>query len=213
MSNIISLNDVLATEILCYIPGQIGITVRHWRCISALGTPTVTFARVALGLNNIVAAPYKALLSNLATYYGTRCRRVFPVSPDRWEIDNASSGVGTAGAVAMPTQTCGLISLIGSVSGHKGQGRVFVPFPSQSDNQTVGEPVAGYVTRLDTLATQITTDLTVVSSPAGGTIVLRAQLGKTLEVVNNDITAFVSRSAWASQRSRGSFGTLNKLPF
>lgn len=213
MSQIVAEGDVLAVEVICYLPGQISINRSHWRCASVTGTPLVLFIDVAAAWNTAVANIYKTIMAAPAKYYGVRCRRIFPVGVDRWQFVNASAGFGTAGATLLPSQSSGLLSLSGSVFGGKGSGRAYLPFPASADNDTDGVPTAGYVTRASGLVPLYTAPLVVSSSPAGGTATLNPVVSGNTGDPANRITEAVVRTAWATQRRRGSFGRLNNLPF
>lgn len=214
MSNIIDAGDMLVVETVCTVPGQVSINRLHWKVLATSGTVGVKFIDVASWWNGLVANTYKSLMFNGAQYYGVRCRRVFPANTDRWQFVNASAGPGLAGAIGLPTQTCGLISLTGSVLGRKGAGRQYLPFPAADDNDGAGVPLGGYITKAAALAIQLVTQQTVPSNPAGGEAIIRCNVAPEVGIPEgNAVTEAIPRTAWATQRRRGSFGRLNNLPF
>jgi hypothetical protein len=130
----------------------------------------------------------------------------------------AGNGVGTAGAVHLPKQTCGLISYVDGLSGRAHRGRMYVPFPSSADNVADGVPTVGYVVNLGALLTALLVPIIVVG--AGGNTTIQPGLYHRAKVgpppVPQSITILsgppTPSTLWATQRRRGDYGRPNRAP-
>ncbi len=213
MSNVLATNDVLVSEVVCNLAAQqqSSTTRRAWKVASITGAGIVQFLDVATALDTLWGPDFIALLTNAATYNGTRVRRLDPVNVDQWETMNAGAGAGTAGATALPSQTCGLLKVSGNTIGKHGQGRIYLPFPASADDTGAGLPTAGYLTRADTLGLDVVSPLSVVVG--GTTALLLPGLWNTLARAFTSINKFLSEGAWATQMRRGAFGRFNRPPF
>lgn len=216
VSTPVSVNDILGSEVVVNDPAeqQTAVLRRYWFVFSRVGSLAVTFGDIAAALDTLWAADYKQLVYNSATYNGTRVRRFFPVAPQmaQWEVVTANAGVGTAGAVALPTQTCGLISLSGDLIGKSAEGRQYVPFPSASDNVTTGTPSSTYLTLLSALGQDLSQPV-VVTGVSGGSVTIVPGLFSLALGRFTQINAHLQRAAWATQKRRGAFGRVNRPPF
>jgi len=213
MATSIVAGNILVTEVVCTVPGQIAVHRLYHRVMLFVGTPAVTTADVALQIDTDLAPKLKSLMAPYAEYYGVQTRVVWPISNERWVPSTTLSGVGTATGNPLPTQSCGLLALVGSVLGGAGAGRWYLPFPSAADDDTTASPGATYLTNMTTLGTWVKTPLAVASNPAGGVATLQSVLFNTTTKVDNLVTDVRNRDAWATQYRRSAFGRLNKLPF
>lgn len=214
MSNVVFVFDTLVSESIVYDAAAVQIAVlrRHWLCtIKTAGGGPVTFADVAASIDADLNVALTACMYNGAQYRGTRVRRAFPVNLDGWELSTAGADAGNAGSIGLPSQAAGLISFFGSVYGKKGQGRQYVPFPSQDDNVGLGIPTAGYLTRLDALAGVWAAQRLV--TVAGQTATLEPGASSKPEAQFSIITGSKVGTAWATQKRRGGYGKVNRPPF
>lgn len=214
MSSVLAVNDVLISEVVCYDgpAQQIAVLRRHWLVsgFTGFGGP-IQFQDVATYIDTNFSAAIIALLYNGAEYRGTRVRRAFPVNSDAWQFDNTNSGNGTAGAVALPTQSAGLLTFVGNTLGKKGEGRQYLPFAAVADNQTIGQPTPGYVTKLNTLGLLWVTPIVLTVAGLTANLIPGASSNPFTSFVS--INQYRSAQAWATQKRRGSYGKFNRPPF
>jgi hypothetical protein len=217
MSAALSIGDVLIVEVYCNDPGvtQTAVLRRYWFVGNPSSSPSgVSFLDVAAYFDALLGPLYRAVLNDNADYYGTRCRRQWPVNVplDGWGSSDASFGLGTAGAVAAPTQSCGLIKFEGAFIGKRAQGRQYLPFPATADVVGAGVPAASYITRANAIGTALSSLQVLTAGASFVTLqpVLWSPANPTLTV---PITSGVAEGAWATQKRRGSFGRFNKPPF
>lgn len=156
----------------------------------------------------------KGLIYNGASFVGTSIR--LKPNPDALATDYRSlgNGVGTAGAVALPTQAAGLTTFTSNVMGKHGEGRNYWPFPAAADNELAGAPTASYVTRISNVAALLLAPLTVSGDPSGtGRVYPILQYTATTIGVPATMSGYRAHNAWATQRKRGAFGRVNQSPF
>lgn len=204
-----NVNDVYSVRVYTAVNNQVGLNVLNYQCAGKVGTGA-TEAQIATAFDNQFAAPYKALITTSATYRGVQVQKYSPLPVAVAVSSIANSGVGTAGVSMIPTQGSGLISLRTALAGKSHRGRVYIPFPSDSDNTADGRPVAAYLTRLGTLATAM---LATISAGAGGNtntfnLVIHSKLLNSFTLV----TVATEQGRWATQRRRGDWGRTNVLP-
>lgn len=212
MSQNVVVNDVLVSEVYVNESGlqQTAVSRRFWLCTAITGTPTFTL--VAAYLDNLFAPLIKPIIVNSATYLGTRVRRVFPNTLDTWSAVAAHAGVGTAGAVGLPAQSCGLGEFYSAKIGKPNQGRIYLPFPSASSNTGAGVPSAGYIT--DALAYVTEFSNTQNAGTGGNVATLVSVLWKaSAPTFTTQIITVNLATSWATQRRRGGFGRFNRPPF
>jgi hypothetical protein len=215
MSAPIALDDTLVSESIEFYSAlqQSAVQRRYWRVFANPVPGLATFDDVAAEVSSLVAIRYKTLMANGAKYLGTRVRRVSPVGLDQWGVSVVGAGDGTAGAVAAPGQVAGLITFLSPFLGKSGEGRMYVPFPALADIVGDGSARPAYVVALTSLAGKFTLPLSVVG-PTGGTWELDAALWSPSAPAEwKNITDSRASSVFATQRRRGAYGRLNRLPF
>lgn len=197
------------------LDNQIAINRRMYRWLANVGTNDTNSTRVNAGLlaAGLVAA-LAPLLANAAKVLGTSIKLV--PNPDRLAVsyDTTNSIDGSGGAVALPTQTAGLIRFTSPIMGKHGEGRNYLPFPPAAKSELHGVPTSAYKTELAAVASILGNGITVLDVPGNpGTIVptLRPTPGVPPDPAT--ITGHVTLGAWATQRRRGAFGRLNVSPF
>lgn len=210
---VIDAGDIMVIQDVAFVSTeqQAAVVNRYWAAGTPTGTGDVVFADLAGAWAALAAADLQNLMFNGADYQGTRVRRVFPPNNDQWAISTALAGPGTAGTIALPTQSCGLIRFTGPFLGKHAEGRTYVPFPSASDNQTHGIPTASYVTRLNALGSDMVTPFTV-NGTGSRTINFRPGLVQRPSFTMTLITIGLGQPSWATQKRRGEYGRTNKSP-
>jgi hypothetical protein len=185
--------------------------------VAAVSSPAATDQDVADNLSVAFNGLYKAVLSDTAFYRGVQVR--IGASPGLLftapVFNNSSAGPGTAGAVGLPRQTCGLVSYQTLFSGQANRGRSYIPFPAQADDATFGVPGATYLTNLGLLAGDMGVGLSISVGARTATLVRvlihrKNKAGATPPP--SPITSFSISLRWATQRRRGSFGRANASP-
>lgn len=221
MAAALVLGDIIKARFWCSTAsggGQAAVNTIGYKVANVGGTGA-TDQDVADQLNTLAAADYIALLSTNATYDGVQvqiCLTGYPFKAKYSSVSNiVGAGPGTVTGNVMPTQTSGLISYQSAFAGQQFRGRSYIPFPGGADNTTTGDPTAGYVMRLTTLAGVLETGLII--TPAGGTVTLVRVLlnGPDKGGITPNPSPVVGATPsirWATQRRRGDFGRQNRSP-
>lgn len=210
MANVIENNDLIEVKFGSYSRGQSGINVRHWKAQNKVGN-SLDIGLFAKALDDIAAPLYKALMTNVASFYGVRVQRIEPGLTGAAKVSATNIGPGIAGFSGLPTQVCGQITLVTDLAGKANRGRVYVPFPDESDSvDATGLPGSPYVVRLSALGEMF--DDVITLTVAGDSIELipvlyKRELNQTQPIV--DVTP---RQRWSTQRKRGSYGAANTYP-
>jgi len=208
----IPIGGIVRVVTYCTIPGQVSTNTRKWQLVSLSSGATFPSGPFILAMDNSLAGLYSGMLSSDAEYYGSQCYLMNPIGlPPRPDAVNINNNPGTGGAGLLPAQSSGLISLRSSTLGKIGQGRDYIPFPPTGLNDTDGTPVATYVTDGNTLAGFLFANFIVIDS--GITATFRPCLYRGGPDVPRFIEAGSCAKAWATQRRRGAYGRLNKVPF
>lgn len=161
---------------------------------------------------------YVSLLNNLAQWRGVQVQRV-TLPPSAPAIGNANPTSGSAGAIALPRQTCGLIQFQSGSAGRQYRGRLYLPFPSSTDNATNGQPSGTYLTNLLAFATFLQntfflTDSTGVKFIPCVQVINHGPFGNPPQPppIPSPLTGWSISARWATQRRRGAFGRQNTSP-
>lgn len=210
MAYIPVLNDILEQRMYCYVGNQVSCNTIHYKVTGTAG-PGVTQATILSTLDTQFATPLKTILGNLATYYGNSLQKIWPLPRVTHDNTTASSGVGTGGAVLLPTQVTAILSLYGALAGKTNRGRFYVPFPSAVWNQGAGVCSTAYVTAASVVGGLLIAPTTVVSGGSSATVT-PVIWNRTLHTTSVPTSVNIE-DVWATQKRRGYFGRLNRLPF
>lgn len=198
-------------QLVCLAVDQVSINTFFFNVLNS-PTPTATDQDLAAYLDANTAPLVKPLLENNATYRGyvTQILDITgsPLYPD--QNANTNAGAGTAGAVALPRQSCGITSWYTDTPGRKGRGRTYWPFPATAADSGNGVPSAAYVTAADTLAAFYFFLAAFTQAGRSATLAFRLYQRKTKAF--SPITTRLTRAVWATQRRRGSYGRQNLPP-
>jgi len=207
---LVVVGNVVQLRCACQLGSQISINVRHFRVSAISGTGVAD--DILAGLLDAAVAPfYKALLPTTATYLGSGVQIIRPLPPQIEQVSLGAAGAGTVAGDPLPPATSGLVSLRTNTATRKGRGRVYVPFPSESDNGVTAAPSAGYITRMDNLMTVFVGTTAYGTPPNTSTligVVYNRLAGTTI-----DLTGIRSRSNWAQQRRRSFLRRSDISPF
>lgn len=202
--------EIYAARIVCVLSPQIGVNVLHAICTAKAGTGA-TDAQIAASIDTLVAANYKALIQNNATYRGVGARRIFPTLGLE-STSVASTGVGTAGANGLPLQVSGLLHIATLNATRKGRGRIYIPFPSTAAAAANGTMAAAYTVLLNALGATLSAGF---SSGGGGNTntfnwCLWHRASNTYDAWSANAQG---TTKFATQRRRGDYGRQNAVPF
>jgi len=200
--------DILEVKLYSKMAEQGAINRIYYR----VGLPPVgathTDQNAALALNTTFKPSFRALMSSDATWRGVS---VQILSRDGFDAAlHSSVDGGLVLSPALPPQTSGLIALRTGRRGRSYRGRMYIPWPAETDNTDLGLPSADYVTRLQNLATVLASVQVIV---AGGlNLSLEPVINSPLEAEFTTILTGHARDIWASMRSRSNFSARNTLP-
>lgn len=205
----LSNNDIVRLRVGCYWSGQAGLNNYHVTIKNVVGAPTLE--GLATWFDARIHAAYKGVMTNTASYYGVLAQRISPIPKSVGVVSAANIGVGTDGPDGLPGQVSGIISFSTDFSGHSQRGRVYIPFPDESANDAnTNGPDAGYVLGLQNIANL--TNGTIAYVEGANTADVEFGVYHRLVDECTKITSGRAKEAWATQRSRGSFGSKNPYP-
>ena len=206
-----AIGDINQVRIVCRLMEQVSFNIRHYVVSAVTGTeatPTQKAFSIASALNNF----YKDLLAVPAEFRGVGVQKIFPdpIGVEGSNIDFV--GPGLAGPEANPTQTAGLIRLLGAIGGRRGRGRAYIPFPAEVDNDATAVPTTNYVQRLQLLADRLAADVVVGAVPNTTTLspVVVSRVGG---MTFTSVTGATASVFWATQRRRTRGRSTDVTPF
>lgn len=201
-----TINDVYKVGLTSWLNSQLGLNVRYYQ-VTATGGFGISDSTLAEGIYAILGPLLADCESADSEILGVAVRNLTQVPLTAFAI---SSGAALAGSVTgneLPTQTCGIITLGTGLMGRANRGRIYVPFPAIADQDVDARPDASYMTALVALAVGLIAPITVTSGGNSATV--------NPVIVNRALTSVkpildaTSRRAWATQRSRGTYGATN----
>jgi len=209
MPNTLLVNDILAVRFYSNMAQQYSVNVRHYRVFSInAGVPTDF--DVAVRMDAIFAPVFKALQSQGSSYYGTSAQVIGPIKRPP-ESTTSSTGPGDEVSDPLPPQVCGLISLRTALAGPKNRGRLFIPFPPETDSGTGARPDIDYLANANALLSELLLTQTLINSGRSVTItpvLYHRELGTT-----DPLTSGLVRNNWATQRRRSFVNRPDVPPF
>jgi hypothetical protein len=206
----LELADIIRVRIASYTPSQVGINTAHFVVVMKAGVGATT-QQVAETLDVALEARYKAVLSVGARYRGVSVQRVHPGGVTVPSATSDNDGPGAVAGDMLATQVSGIVSSRTDLAGPRYRGRVYIPFPGETDNQATGVPSAAYVTAIEDLAEELFTPFT--AGAGGNTVTLDPVVFHRDTNSGTAITSFIARTVWATQRRRGAYGRMNLPPF
>lgn len=212
MPNIQNL-DQMSVRVICRLGDQIAENTFLYSFSNVIGTPTDQDAidDISAVLGNHV----KACMSSAAEFRGCVGQLIQPLAKLRQVISIVEQGVGDVAGDPLPKQICGIITRHTIFAGRHHQGRVYVPFPSETHNDAaLGRPNIAYLGALGSYAGDMWTTINVVN---GGNqcdaVPYRVfQSGTPPQTFSFAYTGAIARDYWGTQRRRGDFGPKNISP-
>jgi hypothetical protein len=210
----IAIGDVMEFRVVTQQAGQAGINVVHFRC-SARSGAGATEQQVVNAMDALVSVPIKNILATTASYRGLGMRKISPLPVGVEFISTTGGGNGLGGIEGLPPGVCGMITKKTAIPGRQHRGRVYVPFPAESNNGADGRPIAAYLASLDIYANAVL---------GSGKIILGTGIGNDLTIdgvvwsrvgagSSTQISGWTNRPRWATQRRRSDYGKQNVAPF
>lgn len=210
MATTLALGDIIRVRVACYTSNQQGINVVHYRVSTSNGSGQ-TDAQVALALDTNLEVRYKAVISAQARYRGVSVQKIRPLPVAYPQVSTAFDGVGTVAGDMLATQVSGIVTAITNLAGPKYRGRVYIPFPGEGNSDADGIPTNAYVGNIDDIGDELFSPISVGVGP--NDIVLTPVINHRATATYTDITGWIARQKWATQRRRGSYGKTNPTPF
>jgi hypothetical protein len=209
MADLLAINDVLEVRFVCKAPTQYAFNVRHFR-VTAIGGGQPTLDTAVLAMSAKFGPLYKACMSSTATFYGCDVRRLLP-SLSLAVQTKTGSGAGTVAGDLMSTQTAGVISLRTNLPGKKFRGRMYIPFPGETDNDVNARPVAALLSNYAALLLPHTQN-TTYNNGADNFSAVGVIYHRSVKTETTIVSGFV-RLDWGTQRRRSSINRPDRAPF
>jgi len=205
-----AVGDILKMRTVCWRTGiHLGINVYHWVVLSETGAG-VTMKEYATAFDTLIKTDIRACLSVNANYRGVGFQKIAPGAVGAEANSVAGAGAGTETGDVLQTQS-GMFKKLTNFAGRKYRGRTYIPFPSESFNDSAGNPTSAYTTLLAVLAADIDILQTIVG--AGGTATIFQVIWHRATASYTALTAMNVQLLWGTQRRRQQRGKLLTLPF
>lgn len=190
---------------------QAGTNVLHYSPVPPV--PAVEIEEVVEALSAAWSVECRGIVGTSVVFNGLtgriyRLNTTFPTV-----IGEAANAAGTFGTDPLPGQVSGIITKRSADGSRKGRGRVYCPFPPLEACDAAGNPAVAYLAAMNAYATQVLDSQSVVGN--AGTIVMKPVIANRpiLSGGFKEITSFVVRGRFATQRRRGDYGAPNISPF
>lgn len=205
------LDEIYEIRIWCSYQQQAGLNIRHFKVTEIIGLGS-TREEVIGAFSTLVAPAYLAALSTGAEYRGMSMRRLVPGPPTVEVTTDNGRSTGSVTGDPLPSQISGVISLRTDFPGPGGRGRMYIPFPSEDDNNVNQVPQSSYVTRLGVIGSIFVDEIVLPQLPAPDRVRLLSVVYERVLGGTSPITGRIARSIWGTQRRRGGFGASNVVP-
>lgn len=209
----LAVGNIVTFRIWCTDAEQASVNTLRYQVISQTGSGG-TLLQAATAFDAGISAIMTTLLNNNAEYKGVQAY-VNQVPLPAPAVSTTGTGFGTGGANAMSRQTAGLIGWKTNFAGPAFRGRMYIPFPSTSEDAVGGVPSTVYTTDLDNFATALISFGTVGSGGNTSTLqfVIAHTVGKSgIRPAPSVIASGAGTGKWATQKRRGSYGRANSSP-
>jgi len=214
--------DIVRATIVSYLPPQTAIQ-RFFYLVGPL-TGTVTDHDFNVAFDGVMATPWKGAMSHLASYRGTMAQILRPLptpgAATHFQVFRAdeftpNAGAGSCSDPPLPGQVRGLVAFFGTLARRGLNPRTYVPFPCVGAASPDGyTPTAPYISALDSIGLHLTSFGLVNPSPGNSCVVSLVDFRpKSLPTyVFENLTGYIVRQKWATQRRSGAYGRPNLPP-
>jgi len=199
----IAQGDIIAVNVFCRLEAHLSYNVLFAEIDAGFNwTDSEEMTRaIADGLEPL----YIALMSNRATFYGVATHRQLPGPPTTTEFIFRDTA-GDESSDPLPPQTCGLFTRQGVISNRRQRGRMYVPFPPESLNDTNGEPDVAYQSDLQDLGDMVVGSQVFTDAASANAGTLKWKVFSGMDGQYYDVSNARIRRSWATQRRRSGFG-------
>jgi hypothetical protein len=204
------LGDIIRVRIGSFTPTQAAINTVHYR-VTAVTGGGAELSSIANQIDTTMAPLYRAYMSVGATYRGLSAQTIFPLPKTRSWVSVGHQGGGSVAGDPLPGQVAGIVSVSSVLAGRQERGRLYLPFPSETDNEVPGLPSDACVGRANAIAVALFA--TVVSGSGADTATLTPCIFHRASNSSSPISVVGAKKLWATQRRRGSYGRQNLPPF
>lgn len=206
----LAVGQVLEVKLVFSQQLQIALNILHYRVVSeVVVTGHCQDVEVAQSFSSAINGLYTPVMNSISDTEGATVQIIKP-APLPFSFVAGQSG-GTATGDPMSKQTCGIITKLTAGTGRKRRGRMYIPFPSEDENDVDSRPTAGYLTLLGTLASGLLNPFSVIGIK--GTATIQPVIYDRVAGTTIDITGFTVRNKWATQRRRGDYGAKGTVPW
>lgn len=202
--------DRYSLKLVTQMGNQLGLCVLHATVLVKSGTGA-TETGIASGWASLLSGPLRDLMSAASSYRGLISQKEAPLPASPPTISTFNQGAGNVASDILPKATAGVLTLRTSFAGRRYRGRMFIPWPGESDNDANGFPTGAYNTRLAALGAVISATQTVGTAPNTNDMRVVVYSRKFGLVTN--VTLTTSGNKWGIQHRRGDFGAANVIPF
>lgn len=201
-------NDIYEVKMYGYAIDQVSVNVLHYK-ITTKGGTGATEQQLADYFSNLGSTYWKPLMSSSSDWKGAAVRRLVPGPFGSIVTSSLGTGAGGVSGDMLPRQVCGVGTLRTAVGGRAGRGRIYFPFPGETDNFSTSTPTAGYIANMAAALSNIITGSTGTGGNTNG-----FRLGVFHRSTNgiDDVISGFARNTWGTQRRRGSYGHRNTAP-
>lgn len=206
----ITTGQTLRFETFVQFGDQVAQNVLYYVCTahSGVGCPSQIMLDGMLDAYNL---RMKALMSASATIRGGKLSSPLDNPQPNPELQTKTQA-GTVSGEPLPRQTAGLMKFQTDLAGASYRGRLYTPFPSETDNDTDATPIAGWTSRLTALYDEMKGFfLADDENPDNDSTIALAIYSRTKNETTL-VTKCIPLDAWATIRRRGTFGRSNISP-
>lgn len=200
----IAVGDILQVRMQTFLVNQIGINCFNFWVTSVNATTPPSLQTFSFMFNSTVNTLYKLCLCSPSSFLGHSIRRIYPTVTLPY-LDNTDAGFGTGDVNPLPLQTAGIITWRTDYPRGSYRGRSYIPFPSETENNSSGHPASLYVSKLQALGIALTT---AFNDHTGNQMQL-VVWSRKLTTASGLVTSFTPNQKWSVQRRRGDYGRVN----
>lgn len=210
MSRPVDVGDIYEVKQCCYGRSQLGINVLHYQVTVTAGAGDMFPEDMPNLFGDYSSDEFKDCINENFSWVGCMVRLVDPAISITY-LSTSVAKVGDRAGEPLPTQVSGIITKRSDSTGRNGRGRMYVPFPSEDDNDD-GHPSAALFVEYAVLAARVLSPIILTS--AGGAIVTFVPVLWNADTDTvTAVTSSVVRNKWGTQRRRGAYGAMNLNPF
>lgn len=181
-------------------PTHVAVMRFFFRASIAMGA-AIDYQQLVSAWDDVLRPVLVAMYPNSVGYRDPSVQRILPIPATIQYYSAGGFAPGTRTSTVMPQQVCGMITKVTGIAGRSFRGRLYVPFPSEEDNDGLTpHPNNGYLTTLGTLSA-VALDVRGFTI-GGGSLQLDPQLYQPTLDNFVDIVDTTERGYWTTQKRR-----------